>query len=69
MTCPYCNSKETISIIYLYRYNGKNTFNKKSNEEVKYSEEQENQKYKKELNKLEYENKTLKQENRSLIYR
>ena len=26
--------------------------------------EQENQKYKKELNKLEYENKTLKQENR-----
>lgn len=38
MTCPYCNSKETISIIYLYRYNDNNTFNKKSNEEVKYSE-------------------------------
>ena len=38
MTCPYCNSKETISIIYLYRYNDNNTFNKKSSEEVKYSE-------------------------------
>ena len=38
MTCPYCNSKETISIIYLYRYNDNNTFVKKNNEEVKYSE-------------------------------
>ena len=38
MTCPYCNSKETISIIYLYRYNNNNTFVKKNNEEVKYSE-------------------------------
>ena len=37
MTCPYCNSKETISIIYLYRYNDNNTFVKKNNEEVKYS--------------------------------
>lgn len=31
MTCPYCNSKETISIIYLYRYSDNNTFNKKCN--------------------------------------
>ena len=38
MTCPYCNSKKTISIIYLYRYNDNNTFVKKNNEEVKYSE-------------------------------
>lgn len=38
MTCPYCNSKETISIIYLYRYNDNNTFVKKNNDEVKYSE-------------------------------
>ena len=38
MTCPFCNSKETISIIYLYRYNDNNTFVKKNNEEVKYSE-------------------------------
>ena len=38
MTYPYCNSKETISIIYLYRYNDNNTFVKKNNEEVKYSE-------------------------------
>ena len=38
MTCPYCNSKETISIIYLYRYNDNSTFVKKNNEEVKYSE-------------------------------
>ena len=38
MTCPYCNSKENISIIYLYRYNDNITFNIKSNEEVKYSE-------------------------------
>lgn len=38
MTCPYCKSKETISIIYLYRYNDNNTFVKKNNEEVKYSE-------------------------------
>lgn len=38
MTCPYCNSKDTVSIIYLYRYSDNNTFNKKSNEEVKYSE-------------------------------
>lgn len=38
MTFPYCNSKKTISIIYLYRYDDNNTFNKKSNEEVKYSE-------------------------------
>ena len=38
MTYPYCNSKETINIIYLYRYNDNNTFNKKSSEEVKYSE-------------------------------
>ena len=38
MTCPYCNSQETISIIYLYRYNDNNTFVKKNNEEVKYSE-------------------------------
>ena len=37
MTCPFCNSKETISIIYLYRYNDNNTFVKKNNEEVKYS--------------------------------
>ncbi len=37
MTCPYCNSKETISIIYLYRYNDNNTFVKKNNNEVKYS--------------------------------
>ena len=37
MTCPYCNSKDTISIIYLYRYNDNNTFVKKNNEEVKYS--------------------------------
>lgn len=37
MTCPYCNSKETISIIYLYRYNDNNTFVKKNNEDVKYS--------------------------------
>lgn len=38
MTCPFCNSKETISIIYLYRYNDNNTFVKNNNEEVKYSE-------------------------------
>ena len=38
MTCPYCNSKETIRIIYLYRYNDNNTFVKKNNDEVKYSE-------------------------------
>lgn len=38
MTCPYCNSKKTISIIYLYRYNDNNTFVKNNNEEVKYSE-------------------------------
>ena len=37
MTCPYCNSKETISIIYLYRYKDNNKFNIKSSEEVKYS--------------------------------
>ena len=37
LTCPYCNSKETMSIIYLYRYNDNNTFIKKNNNEVKYS--------------------------------
>lgn len=37
MTCPYCNSKDTISIIYLYRYNDNNTFVKKDSNEVKYS--------------------------------
>ena len=37
MTCPYCNSKETMSIIYLYRYNDNNTFIKKNDNEVKYS--------------------------------
>ena len=29
MTCPYCNSKDTISVTYLYRYNDNNTFIKK----------------------------------------
>ena len=38
MTCPYCNSKDTTSVIYLYRYNDNNTFIKKNNDEVKYSE-------------------------------
>ena len=38
MTCPYCNSKDTTSVIYLYRYNDNNTFVKKNNDEVKYSE-------------------------------
>ena len=37
LTCPYCNSKETMSIIYLYRYNDNNTFVKKNDNEVKYS--------------------------------
>lgn len=30
MTCPYCNSKYTTSVIYLYRYNDNNTFVKKN---------------------------------------
>ena len=30
MTCPYCNSKDTTSVIYLYRYNDNNTFIKKN---------------------------------------
>ena len=47
MTCPYCNSKETISIIYLYRYNDNNTFVKKNNEEVKYSNRKRKYKFKK----------------------
>ena len=38
MTCPYCHSKDTTSVIYLYRYNDNNTFIKKNNDEVKYSE-------------------------------
>lgn len=38
MTCPYCNSKDTTSVIYLYRYNDNNTFIKKNSDEVKYSE-------------------------------
>lgn len=36
MTCPYCKSKDTISIIYLYRYNDNNSFKLKNKEEVKY---------------------------------
>ena len=36
--CPYCNSKDTTSVIYLYRYNDNNTFIKKNDNEVKYSE-------------------------------
>ena len=35
--CPYCNSKDITSVIYLYRYNDNNTFVKKNNDEVKYS--------------------------------
>lgn len=38
MTCPYCHSKDTTNVIYLYRYNDNNTFIKKNNDEVKYSE-------------------------------
>lgn len=38
ITCPYCYSKDTISVIYLYRYNDNNTFIKKEDNEVKYSE-------------------------------
>ena len=37
---------------------------KKVVKKLNIQKEQENQKYKKELNKLEYDNKTLKQENR-----
>lgn len=36
MTCPYCNSKDTINITYLYRYNN-NSFKIKDKEEVIYS--------------------------------
>ena len=32
MTCLYCNSKDTTSVIYLYRYNDNNTFIKKNND-------------------------------------
>lgn len=38
MTCPYCNSKDTTSVIYFYGYNDNNTFIKKDNDEVKYLE-------------------------------
>ena len=30
MTCPYCHSKDTTNVIYLYRYNDNNTFIKKN---------------------------------------
>lgn len=38
MTCPYCNSKDTVSIIYLYRYSDNNSFKMKDKEDVIYSD-------------------------------
>lgn len=66
MTCPYCNSKETISIIYLYRYNDNNTFVKKNNEEVKYSNRKRKYKFKKEVKSLTTRNQNLTEENNKL---